>query len=620
LSALPAHAATYHVKKTGSDSNSCASAQNTSTPKLTIGAGVACASGGDTIYILDNGVYAEQLIDVIPSGSAGAPTILKGNGNAFLGTGLVPTIKPPTTGGYTQVIRTYDQNYITLDGLIMDGTGIFNAIVQFHGTSHHNIVQNCEVRNMEGRRSDTNGGAGIGVPDAGHHITIQNNLIHHVGALDSPLSGSVHGIYFHGNDHIIQDNLVYNNSGFGIHVYHEGGSSTNDVIIRRNKSYNNGASGILYASGSRGQVYNNIVYANGFGSTGNSEVGIYVYWTAYDIQVYNNTIYGENGIALLYESSNGIIKNNVLYGNGNNSIVNNGFDVPPVISNNFIGNPSFVNAGAADFHLTSGSAARGYGANLSSVFTTDYAQVARPSVGSWDAGAYQFVSGGTPPPATQLVWQTQPVNSLSGQTMPDVSVRIADASGLTVTTATNNVTLTESTSGAAITGTTTRAAVNGIATFPGLSFASTGTNLRFQAASSGLTSALSNTFTITTPGSVATKLVWGTQPNTTTVGATMTTVTVRVTDVDGATVPSATNSVTLTENTTGATITGTTTRAAVSGIATFPGLSFTAACSYCRFQATASGLTSTLSNIFTIAPPTPPGSIAPPQSFRITIP
>src|SRR5215475_14289659 len=46
-------AATYYVATTGSDSNSCAAAQNISTPKRSINAGLAClaAGNGDTVYI-----------------------------------------------------------------------------------------------------------------------------------------------------------------------------------------------------------------------------------------------------------------------------------------------------------------------------------------------------------------------------------------------------------------------------------------------------------------------------------------------------------------------------------------------------------------------------------------
>src|SRR5262245_12116041 len=71
-----AHGATYYVAKTGSNSNSCANARSQSTPKLTINAGAGCLNAGDTL-IVKSGVYNEALNDVIPSGIAGNPTIVK---------------------------------------------------------------------------------------------------------------------------------------------------------------------------------------------------------------------------------------------------------------------------------------------------------------------------------------------------------------------------------------------------------------------------------------------------------------------------------------------------------------------------------------------------------------
>src|SRR5713101_8436952 len=75
-----AHGATYYVAKTGSDSNSCGSAQSQSTPKLTINAGAGCLSAGDTL-IVRSGVYAEVLDNSVPSGSAGSPTIVRSEVN-----------------------------------------------------------------------------------------------------------------------------------------------------------------------------------------------------------------------------------------------------------------------------------------------------------------------------------------------------------------------------------------------------------------------------------------------------------------------------------------------------------------------------------------------------------
>jgi hypothetical protein len=63
-----AHGGTYYVAKTGSDNNSCSSAQLQSTPKLTINAGAACLSAGDTLVVRD-GTYVETITATIASGT-----------------------------------------------------------------------------------------------------------------------------------------------------------------------------------------------------------------------------------------------------------------------------------------------------------------------------------------------------------------------------------------------------------------------------------------------------------------------------------------------------------------------------------------------------------------------
>src|SRR5688500_12282496 len=78
LIASPSFAATYYVNKSGSDSNSCATATS-STPgsgKLTAQAGINCAVAGDTVNI-GAGTYLERL--TIPtSGSANSRITITG--------------------------------------------------------------------------------------------------------------------------------------------------------------------------------------------------------------------------------------------------------------------------------------------------------------------------------------------------------------------------------------------------------------------------------------------------------------------------------------------------------------------------------------------------------------
>ena len=65
--AAPAAAATYHVIKTGSDSNSCSS----DAPCLTIAHGLSMLSAGDTL-VIHTGTYAENNLQP-PGGDVGIP-------------------------------------------------------------------------------------------------------------------------------------------------------------------------------------------------------------------------------------------------------------------------------------------------------------------------------------------------------------------------------------------------------------------------------------------------------------------------------------------------------------------------------------------------------------------
>jgi len=78
----------------------------------------------------------------------------------------------------------------------------------------------------------------------------------------------------------------------------------------------------------------------------------------------------------------------------NNATSSTSDDAPGANSVWNITSADFVNAAANDFHLSSGSALRGAGANLYSLFTTDIDGDTWPAAGAWDIGFDYFVSSG----------------------------------------------------------------------------------------------------------------------------------------------------------------------------------------------------------------------------------
>ena len=183
----------------------------------------------------------------------------------------------------------------------------------------------------------------------------------------------------------------------------------------------------------------------------------------------------------------------------------------------------------------------------------------------------------TVPTAVGLAFTVQPSNTTAGIAInPAVAVAIRDASGNTITSATDRVTVALGTnpSGGTLLSTTAVNAVNGVAIFSNLSIQSASTGYTLTVSSGTLTGATSRSFAIA-PAAPA-QIAFAVQPSTTDVAQPITpAVQVAIQDAFANTVTGATNAVTLTlaTNPGSGTLVGTKTVNAVGGIATFSGLS-----------------------------------------------
>src|SRR3989449_1133367 len=180
----------------------------------------------------------------------------------------------------------------------------------------------------------------------------------------------------------------------------------------------------------------------------------------------------------------------------------------------------------------------------------------------------------TVPTAVRLAFTVQPSNATAGVAIsPPVTVAIQDASGKTMTNATERVTVALG-SGGTLSGTTAVNAVNGVATFSDLSIQEARAEYTLTTSSGTLTGAISAPFAIA-PAAPA-KAAFTVQPSATGVAQPITpAVQVAIQDAFANTVTSATNAVTLAiaTNPGSGTLAGTKTVNAVGGIATFSGLS-----------------------------------------------
>src|SRR3989442_13348668 len=210
----------------------------------------------------------------------------------------------------------------------------------------------------------------------------------------------------------------------------------------------------------------------------------------------------------------------------------------------------------------------------------------------------------TVPTAVRLACTVQPSNATAGVAIsPPVTVAIQDASGKTMTNATERVTVALG-SGGTLSGTTAVNAVNGVATFSDLSIQEARTEYTLTTSSGTLTGATSASFAIA-PAAPA-RVAFTVQPSSTGVAQPITpAVQVAIQDAFANTVTNATNAVTLTlaTNPGSGTLAGTKTVNAVGGIATFSALSIDKAGTGSTLTATSPVLTGETSSEFDITLP-----------------
>src|SRR5262245_36783011 len=390
---------TYYVGKSGSDGNSCATAQSSTSNnrKLTIASGISCLSSGDTL-IIGAGTYTEQINNTVPAGSScSAQTTIRAESEPTVGSkGQISAnvrLNPPS--GKTYVI-VHTRPNVKFHGLDIDATNADGAPINgYNGSVPFNCVT-IEYNRLHGANNCGSPGCMSGLIGDFANSTIAHNEIDHNG--DNPGGNSEHGIYTPGPSNIIEYNYVHDNQAYCLHIY----PSANSNTIRNNRCETNGSRGIII-SGNSNLFYNNISDRNGWGM---EVIGD-------NNRVYNNTFYNNGSGSFCIWISGGTgnrVQNNSCYANAQNSIQNSGSS--STIDSNLFVNPLFVNASGGDFHLNSGSPAIGAAMNLYGTFTTDYDVTARPQTGAWDIGAFQYKSTTTTsttisPPTNLRVTATQ---------------------------------------------------------------------------------------------------------------------------------------------------------------------------------------------------------------------
>jgi len=367
--------ADFYVAKDGSDDDPGTIGE----PFLTVQFGIDALSSEDTLYIRV-GTYTEGLHG-IPNGSGtwGTATRITAYDNEAV-------VIDGEWEGY--LFYCSSSQWIIFDGIEWDGTnGAVNDVLSIGNTANHIRFVDCEIHS-------TPWGGIIFKGDYNELIRCEI----HDGCQSAERRG--HGVYNKGNYTIIEDCEIYGFDGHGIHIFDNDDYSCHDNTVRgclihgnglnRESYYSGGIPGIGVYYDDDNAIYNNIIY-------GESELGIQVGAAADGTLIYNNTVYncGDYGIRLSeYIGSAGaptntVVRNNILYGNSTNYL-DEGTDT--VKDHNLETDPSFVNAGAQDFHIESGSDARDAGATIVLV-ADDYDDVARPEGSDYCIGAFEYLAG-----------------------------------------------------------------------------------------------------------------------------------------------------------------------------------------------------------------------------------
>lgn len=396
ITARTADAATYYVATTGSDSNPGTLAQ----PFRTINRGAMILKPGDTLYIR-GGIYPEYLYNSIPGGTSWAAPV-----TVAAYPGETVTIQPPSGSARVLYWEGKVKQFIIIDGLILDAVNTLDggnvvkiACAKFYDTNtaydcaHHIRIQNSELKNAKGP-GVLIGGSSLD-PNEGCCNEFINLRVH-----DNGTTNFNQAFYISSSANLVERCQVYLNKAGGIEIFISGQTRPDNNIVRYNEVFHNGTgpadwrgAGILIQS-NNGLVYNNIVYGN--------RGGIAVFGVTNNTRVYNNTVYNNSlwGIDIDALSTNSVIRNNIVFQGtaGGTPIANHA--ATTVLSNNLTTDPLFVDPTKRNLQLTSGSPAVDAGMTVTEV-TDDFVRVRRPQGAQYDIGAYEFVSGSdqTPPAA-----------------------------------------------------------------------------------------------------------------------------------------------------------------------------------------------------------------------------
>ncbi|MHC4979393.1 MAG: right-handed parallel beta-helix repeat-containing protein, partial [Planctomycetota bacterium] len=356
---------TYYVRATGSDA---ADGLSPASAWLTVDKAADTMVAGDWVYV-GAGVYDEQVTPT-NDGTAAEPIRFVADTDGSK-TGDAGTVEITDSGGFVDVVRVEDDDYIELVGFKITG-GV-------HGIRWLNsvggLVDQCEVA--------ATGDRGISV-ETGSELTVTGCDVHHC---------TNEGIYPWGGATLtITETDIRNNGKFGMRVVDAGTTMT----ASRCWIADNDSDGARIEEGDVTMV-NCLV-------TGNLNKAIYVLPGPATTTLWHCTIDNNSHDGFKQDSGTAVIRNCIITNNGQSGIelvggtVDHTYNLVWNNSTNYTGtsahgtelseDPLFISA--TDRHLQSSSPAIDVGTDGSSVTTLDFDGDGRPGDGGWDMGYDEY--------------------------------------------------------------------------------------------------------------------------------------------------------------------------------------------------------------------------------------
>lgn len=397
-------AATYYVSPAGSDSNNGSSAA----PFRTIAKGVNAAAAGDTILLAD-GTYGNEgkisdrtggyngyatPVDINKAGRSDAWITLKAQnkGKAILDCGTTTS----AMGCDKNIYLHSGAQYWSFEDMVFT-RGAWGGIGTDEGASHIRIKGN-EFKNIGYWDNPTTiGESAMGFDKNAVDWWIEGNVIHDIGRSSTAILD--HGIYAHGTNATIINNVFYNmTDGWAVHM----ADGTNNWLIANNT----------------------------FAFPHTTQTGHIMFWnTSVNVTIRNNIFYNPGPYAISRYTaniSNCSVDHNLIVG-GSMMSDSSGCSMS---ANTSTSDPKFANVSNFDFHVLQGGPGIDQGVPAAAV---DMAGVARPQGSAPDIGAYEYVAGASGPSVsgvtTSAITATSAVISWSTDKASSSSVQYGYATG-----------------------------------------------------------------------------------------------------------------------------------------------------------------------------------------------